>query len=292
MSLVSCFESASIRTRTQMHACRHSHCICHECMSTKEENTHIPTHGPEPTAENKQTEICLKALKIRAACKLFFWQYPSFLTHHSTTIEIQRQIKTDRGSERGRVERKGRGRREMKYLPIIELIGEGLIKSVYIPCWASFCQRLSTPWDVFWGVFTPKWLPLINRDLRSPYGQLYSSPCACPPAFVLLSSPLRVGCEYSGCSYSPTVEPSAVRQSSLHVLLTGYNAQASLARCRIHRVSLHIQTLLFTHYSVIHVVGITNHINILWNFASRGKTAHGLPKCQTIWWCVRIREWF
>lgn len=63
--------------------------------------------------------------------------------------------------------------------------------------------------------FTPKWLPLINRDLVSPSGQLYPSPCPCPPAFVWLSSSPHGGCEHSGSPCSPSTSPGAVDRTHI-----------------------------------------------------------------------------
>lgn len=41
--------------------------------------------------EREQTGRCQKALKMRAACKLFLWQYSFLLGQHSTRTEIERQ---------------------------------------------------------------------------------------------------------------------------------------------------------------------------------------------------------
>lgn len=115
------------------HKCTHRFASMHpqwvEEHALKRQRTHTEREQwLRPAAENKQTGRCLKALKMRAACKLFFWQYPSLLTHRSATTEIPRQAEKDEG-------------RMASTVAITELIGEGLIKSVYIPRWAPFCQR-------------------------------------------------------------------------------------------------------------------------------------------------------
>lgn len=88
----------------------HAFTLCAVCSGWKSaySNAHTQTdthtereQWPEPTAENKQTGRYLKAFKMRAACKLLFWQYPFLLTHHSTTTETQRQTEKDGEREGG-----------------------------------------------------------------------------------------------------------------------------------------------------------------------------------------------
>lgn len=170
----------------------------------------------ESERENRQRDVKkLLRWELHANCS-----FNSILSCSVNTLPEQRL--RDRNEERRQWESENQA--------TAELIGEGLIKYVYIACWAPFCQsHFQLDGTLSEEFFTPKWLPLINSDLVSPSGQLYPSPCPCPPAFVWLSSSPHGGCEHSGSPCSPSTSPGAVDRT--HISFSSWNTQLSSQCC-------------------------------------------------------------